>query len=207
MPTICAVYLIFTLWMTIQEQKKIIFTGHMRIAISRSGHVLGNVICPGGHSALVWVMVICWTQKGDFGTSGRDARFVGSLRCFWRPVYRVCSAEYSLNLGIGTINQYLLFMAVDLLFLICGIIYLAKRYFAGMEAALTKTSLWGTNLFFWEMTSKLSTTSKIMTMICITLTAAILMLLAVPVLTGWSEGYLAIRSMYDVQISSRYNNV
>ena len=53
----------------------------------------------------------------------------------------------------------------------------------------------------------LSTTSKTMTMICITLTAAILMLLAVPVLTGWSEGYLAIRSMYDVQISSRYNNV
>ena len=33
------------------------------------------------------------------------------------------------------------------------------------------------------------------------------MLLAVPVLTGWSQGYLAIRSMYDVQISSRYNNV
>ena len=26
-------------------------------------------------------------------------------------------------------------------------------------------------------------------------------------LTGWSQGYLAIRSMYDVQISSRYNNV
>ena len=57
------------------------------------------------------------------------------------------------------------------------------------------------------MPTMLSTTSKTMTMICITLTAAILMLLAVPVLTGWSEGYLAIRSMYDVQISSRYNNV
>ena len=30
---------------------------------------------------------------------------------------------------------------------------------------------------------------------------------AAPILVGWASGYLDIRSMYDVQISSRYNDV
>lgn len=46
-----------------------------------------------------------------------------------------------------------------------------------------------------------------MTLICITLTIAILMFIIAPVLTEWSTGYLDSRSMYDVQINSRYNDV
>ena len=46
-----------------------------------------------------------------------------------------------------------------------------------------------------------------MTIICITLVLAIFMFVAAPVLTGWSSGYLDIRSMYDVQAFSRYNQV
>ena len=33
------------------------------------------------------------------------------------------------------------------------------------------------------------------------------MFVAAPILTGWSSGYLDIRSMYDVQVYSRYNDV
>ncbi len=43
--------------------------------------------------------------------------------------------------------------------------------------------------------------------ICITLVLAIFMFVAAPILTGWSSGYLDIRSMYDVQVYSRYNDV
>ena len=46
-----------------------------------------------------------------------------------------------------------------------------------------------------------------MTLICITLTTAILMFIIAPILTEWSMGYLDSRSMYDVQINSRYHNV
>lgn len=46
-----------------------------------------------------------------------------------------------------------------------------------------------------------------MAIICITLVLAIFMFIAAPILTGWSSGYLDIRSMYDVQVYSMYNDV
>ena len=206
-PTICAVYLIFTLWMTITGAEKIYFYCDMRMPFPVQVMFWGNVIAPA--AILLWfgLWLFCSTRKGSsallaemLGLSALCAAFGGLCTGIQR--------KYSLNLGIGTMNQYLLFMAMDLLFLICGIIYLASDILQGWKQRSPKHHYGGTNLFFLgETTSKLSTTSKTMTMICITLTAAILMLLAVPVLTGWSEGYLAIRSMYDVQISSRYNNV
>ena len=206
-PTICAVYLIFTLWMTITGAEKIYFYCDMRMPFPVQVMFWGNVIAPA--AILLWFGL--WLFVGR--RKGISALLAGML-----GLSALCAAlaacvpgiqrKYSLNLGIGTINQYLLFMAMDLLFLICGIIYLASDILQGWKQRSPKHHYGGTNLFFLgEMTSKLSTTSKTMTMICITLTAAILMLLAVPVLTGWSQGYLAIRSMYDVQISSRYNNV
>ena len=41
----------------------------------------------------------------------------------------------------------------------------------------------------------------------ITLVLAIFLFIAAPILTGWASGYLDIRSMYDVQISTKYNDV
>ena len=46
-----------------------------------------------------------------------------------------------------------------------------------------------------------------MTLISVTLVLAIFLFIAAPILTGWASGYLDIRSMYDVQISSSYNDV
>lgn len=63
------------------------------------------------------------------------------------------------------------------------------------------------SVLFGQITSKLNTTSKTMTLICVTLVLAIFMFIAAPILVGWASGYLDIRSMYDVQISSRYNDV
>ena len=50
------------------------------------------------------------------------------------------------------------------------------------------------------MISKLTTTSKTMTLVCATLAAVIVLFMAAPVLVGWSSGYLDVRSVYDVQI-------
>lgn len=46
-----------------------------------------------------------------------------------------------------------------------------------------------------------------MILICITFVLSIFLFIAAPVLTEWSLGYLNIRSMYDIQISTRYNKV
>lgn len=46
-----------------------------------------------------------------------------------------------------------------------------------------------------------------MTLICITLVLAVFLFIAAPILVNWASGYLDIRSMYDVQIYSGYNDV
>ena len=111
-------------------------------------------------------------------------------------------------MGAGAINQYLLFLLIDLLFFICCVIYLSSSFIVAWKAKAPEHRYKGENLFFFgQITSKLNTTSKTMTLICVTLVLAIFMFIAAPILVGWASGYLDIRSMYDVQISSRYNDV
>lgn len=46
-----------------------------------------------------------------------------------------------------------------------------------------------------------------MTLICLTLVLSAVLFVAAPALTGWALGYLDARALYDVQISTTYNNV
>lgn len=46
-----------------------------------------------------------------------------------------------------------------------------------------------------------------MTLICLTFVLAVFLFVAAPVLTGWATGYLKVRSLYDIQISTQYNKV
>lgn len=111
-------------------------------------------------------------------------------------------------MGAGTVNQYLLFVLVDLIFFICALIYLASNFIVVWKEKSPEHRYKGENLFFFgQVISKLNTTSKAMTLISVTLVLAICLFIAAPILTGWASGYLDIRSMYDVQISSRYNDV
>lgn len=116
--------------------------------------------------------------------------------------------RYYLALGGGMLNQYLLFVLSDLLFFICALIYLAISFIVMWKEKSPKHRYHDEALFFFgQIVSKLNTTSKTMTIICITLVLAIFMFIAAPILTGWSSGYLDSRSMYDMQVYSRYNNV
>ncbi len=100
------------------------------------------------------------------------------------------------------------FILVDLLFFICALIYLAGNLIVAWKEKSPKHRYNGENLFFFgQIISKLNTTSKTMTLICITLVLAIFLFIAAPILTAWASGFLDVRSMYDVQIFSKYNNV
>lgn len=113
-----------------------------------------------------------------------------------------------LAIGTDTVNLYLLFVVLDLIFIVCCIIYLSSHLLEVWKEKTPENKYQNLNLFFFgQIISKLNSTTKTMTLICITLIFAIFLFVAAPVLIGWSEGYLEIRSIYDIQIYSRYNKV
>jgi len=207
MPVITVGYLLLSLWMLETGIQKMVYFFDPRFALPV--HILfwGNILSPA--LTLLWSLI--WVLKKSVWSI---RTLLSGLLLFTVP--NICFAalvpafqnQYYLPLGSGTINQYLLFLAVDFLFLICGVIYLSSSVIAAWKDKSPEHRYRGTSLFFFgQITSKLVTTTKTMTLICITLTAAIFLFLSEPVLTGWSSGYLDMRSKYDVQIFSRYNDV
>ena len=206
-PTILVIYLVLSIWMLETGIQKMIFFFDPRFAFPL--HILfwGNIIFPA--LTLLWSFV--WLLKKKVWTL--QTLLIGLLACtvpntVLAALVPVFESKYYLTLGAGTINQYLLFVVADLLFLICGIIYLSSSAIVAWKSKSPAHRYQGNNLFFFgQIISKLTTTTKTMTLICITLTIAIFMFIIAPVLTEWSTGYLDSRSMYDVQINSRYNDV
>lgn len=133
--------------------------------------------------------------------------------CFSASVPRIC-ARYYLSFGSSALgtdagsNKYLLFLLADLVYLICGIIYLSGEVICLWKKKSPAHTYSGQNLFFFgQILSKLTTTAKTMTLICLTLVLSIFLFLAAPALTGWASGYLNLRALYDVQISTSYAQV
>lgn len=117
-------------------------------------------------------------------------------------------SAYFLPLSAENLNLYLTFLVGDVVFLICALFYLCARWVAAWKDRSPAHRYTGENLFFFgQILSQLRSTSKSMALICLTLLLSLFCFLATPALAGWAEGYLASRSMYDVQVSSDYNQV
>ena len=198
---------LFTVWMCVTGVQKAWFYYDSRFAMPVQIMFWGNIMIPA--ITLLWsVLWLIRKKKSEF------AKLVfGLLIC---AVLNACIAasvpalinQYYLPLGAGTVNQYLLFILVDLIFSICSLIYLASSFIVAWKEKSPEHRYKCANLFFFgQVISKLNTTSKTMTLISITFVLAIFLFIAAPILVGWASGYLEIRSMYDVQISSRYNDV
>ena len=198
---------LFTVWMCVTGVQKVWFYYDSRFAMPIQIMFWGNIILPA--ATLFW-SVLWLIRKKKLGFS---KYIFGLLIC---SVLNACIAasvpalinQYYLPLGAGTVNQYLLFILIDLIFFICSLIYLASSFIVAWKEKSPEHRYKGENLFFFgQVISKLNTTSKTMTLISVTLVLAIFLFIAAPILTGWASGYLDIRSMYDVQISSSYNDV
>ena len=198
---------LFTIWMAVTGVQKVWFYYDSRFALPVKVMFWGNIILPA--AALLW-SVWCMIRRKKYGFS---KWILGLFIC---SALNACIAasvpalinQYYLPLGAGTINQYLLFVLVDLIFFICSLIYLAGSFIAYWKEKSPEHRYKGENLFFFgQVLSKLNTTSKTMTLISVTLVLAMFLFIAAPILTGWASGYLDIRSMYDVQIYTRYNDV
>ena len=198
---------LFTVWMCVTGVQKAWFYYDSRFAMPVQIMFWGNIMIPA--ITLLWsVLWLIRKKKSEF-----SKLVFGLLIC---AVLNACVAasvpalinQHYLPLGAGTVNQYLLFILVDLIFSICSLIYLASSFIVAWKEKSPEHRYKCANLFFFgQVISKLNTTSKTMTLISITFVLAIFLFIAAPILVGWASGYLEIRSMYDVQISSRYNDV
>ena len=198
---------LFTIWMCVTGVQKVWFYYDSRFAMPVQIMFWGNIILPA--ATLFWSVLWLIRRK----KSGFSKFIFGLLIC---AVLNACIAasvpalmnRFYLPLGSGTVNQYLLFILADLIFFICSLIYLASSFIVAWKEQSPEHRYKNENLFFFgQIISKLDTTSKTMTLICVTLVLAIFLFIAAPILTGRASGYLDIRSMYDVQIYSRYNDV
>lgn len=194
-----------TVWASITGIQKVWFYYDNRFALPVQLMFMGNILFPS--FTLLW-SIFCLIKKKT-----RVCFIAGLLICSVMNAFTAASVaaltnKYYLSLGGGTLNQYLLFVLIDLLFFICALIYLASGIIVTWKERAPEHRYHEEALFFFgQIISKLNTTSKTMAIICITLVLAIFLFVAAPILTGWSSGYLDIRSMYDVQVYSRYNDV
>ena len=202
---------IFTVWMLIVGIQKVWFYYDSRFPLPVQSMYWGNILLPA--VTILWpVLWFAWLGKKRKTDSVIlffcGLLFSGVLNGFSAAAVPALINRYNLSLGAGMINQYLLFILIDLLFSICMMMYLAGSFISAWKDRSPKHRYHGENLFlFGQIMSKLNTTGKTMSLISITLVLAVFLFIAEPILTGWSSGYLEIRSMYDVQISSRYNEV
>lgn len=202
---IVVLFELFTVWGLITGIRKVWFYYDPRFAFPVQLMFWGNILFP--LLTLLW-SIFCIIRKKK-----RECFITGLLICSVLNAFIAASVaaltnKYYLPLGSGTLNQYLFFVLVDLLFFICAFIYIISGLIVAWKEKSPEHRYNGENLFFFgQITSKLNTTSKTMAIICITLVLAIFMFIAAPILTGWSSGYLDIRSMYDVQVYSMYNDV
>lgn len=198
---------VFSIWMCITGVQKVLFYWDSRFALPVQLMFWGNILFPA--ISLLWpVLWALRRKKGGFPVLLSGLLISAFLNTLVAASVPVLNSRYFLGLGGGAVNQYLLFVLVDLIFLICVLIYLVSRFIVAWKEGKPEHRYKGENLFFFgQIISKLSTTSKTMSLTCVTLVLAIFLFIAAPVLVEWASGYLDARSMYDVQIYSRYNDV
>ncbi len=201
------IFELFTVWALITGVIKALFFYDSRFPIPVQLMYFGNILFP--------AVTLGWSLLWLFQRKKWDVQklLCGLLACSVFNTFAAVSVpaltnQYYLPLGNGMLRQYLLYALVDLLFFIGALIYLASSFIVIWKEKSPEHRYKEENLFFLgQITSKLKTTSKTMTLICITLVLAIFLFIVAPILTGWASGFLDIRSLYDVQISSEYNDV
>lgn len=198
---------IFTVWAFITGINRVLFYYDSRFALPVKIMFWGNIFFP--TATLLWsVWRLIAKRKAGFYTLLPVLLGFSALNAFMAAGVPLFTNKYYLSWGTGTINQYMMFILIDLLFFICALVYLTGNFIIAWKEKSPEHRYNGENLFFFgQIISKLNTTSKTMTLICITLVLAIFLFIAAPILVNWASGYLDIRSMYDLQVFSRYNNV
>lgn len=207
MPVICGVYGVMLLWMLETGVVQYYFYFDNRHPFLVKLMYWGNIIFPafGVLGATAGIILRRRIRKNFCIAALLVSAVCCAVSAFFIPFMK---RAYFLAIDIPTLNQYLLFMISDILFIIAAVIYLFNTALVYWKESKAEHRYHGTNLFlFGQISSKMSANIKTMTIICITLTLSICLFVIAPILTGWSLGYLDSRSKYDIEITSNYNDV
>lgn len=137
----------FTVWMLLTGVQKIVFYYDGRFAIPAKLMFWGNILFPA--ITLLWSGF--WLIRKR--KTGVSTLLPGLLVCTVLNTVMAASvpaltSRYYLALGAGAINQYLLFLLIDLLFFICCVIYLSSSFIVAWKAKAPEHRYKGENLFF-----------------------------------------------------------
>lgn len=207
MPVIVSLYLIAAAAMvrTGIVNKQFYFDRRMAIPV----HIMfrGNILMP----ALTLLIFLIWLvirKKWAFHHFLIAMLIAAALNTCFAAAIPQMQTRYLLSIDSGNMNRYLTFILADLSFIVCCIIYLAGLLLEVWKEKSPAAKYKEYNLFFFgQIITKLNSSVKAMTLICLTLALSIFLFVAAPALVGWSSGYLDVRSRYDIQVTSHYNNV
>lgn len=228
-PVTVILFELLTVWMLVTGIEKKHFYFDSRLSFPVHIMFLGNILVPA--ATLLWSVIwlirkkrvkksSCLPKRIDEKVAvsakmdrRQDILLAGLLVCalfqtLFAAIVPSMQNKYYLSMGTGTVNEYMLFVLGNLLFAINAVIYLANTVLIAWKEQSPEHRYRDQNLFFYgQITTKLTTTNKTMTLICATLVLAVFLLMAAPLLIGWANGFLEIRSKYDVQISTAYAGV
>lgn len=115
---------------------------------------------------------------------------------------------YNFILNAQDSNLYLMTTIFFIFLCVCGFFYIISDLICNLKEKSINIRYKNNNLFlFNQLISKFKTTNKTMSLLCITLVTSIMTFLLTPALVGWADGYLKMRSIYDIQLFSGYNRV
>ena len=181
MQGVAGLYLLLSVLMAVNGGRMLYYYGDSRLPLPVQLMFWANILVPA--SLPVWTVV--WLLRRRKG--GLPALVLGltagALLCALAAAsVPVMQRQYALAFGGGGVNQALTFLLADLLFFLCGVVWLASSLLAGWKERSPAHRYRGEALFFFgQMISKLRTTSKTMTLTSITLVLAIFLFAAAPV--------------------------
>lgn len=210
MPIITILYTIFLVLVIAVGISNLYFYHDPRFPLPVHIMIWGNILAPtaGFFFNIIWYITHHIQKKQNFQRYILTAALLSLLNICFAASVPVIWKTYYLSNTAGTLNKYFTFLMIEIIFLICCIIYSASNLLTEWKEKNLKQKYQKCNLFFFgQIISKLNTTSKTMTLICLTFVLSVFLFAAVPALSGWAFGYLKVRSLYDIQINTCYTQV
>ncbi len=209
MPVMSALYIAALLWMTDTAVYRVLPFYDSRHPFAVKLMMFGVTVMP--IASLVAALAY---SVAEFAKNRKAFRFYGLVAMLLAFVPFVAAAlllvpleklPYFLPITQDTLTVYLADIAVCFAFAISAVVCLASVLLTRLKNR-KQSSYRGENLFFYgQLLSTLKTAVKSMSLIGITLAFSIGIFMAEPLLVGWAEGYLEMRSVFDVQICSFHN--
>ena len=169
MPMICIIYGIMLLWMLEVGAVKYHFYFDPRHPLPVKLMYWGNVLFPA--LTLLWAIAGAVLHR-KIGFSRYLCGLLAGAVLTAIPIFSIAELEkaYFLGFDAPTLNQYLLFGVADILFIISAVIYLSNAALLYWKESKVSRKYHNTSLFlFGQLSSKLATNTKTMTIICVTL--------------------------------------